>query len=200
MKQKHSVGKVCEKHSELQGARLWGDCPSCGAERRAEFRAQKKAQGGVYFGRVCEKHPELNGRRNPNSTCVSCSVERIKARRGDNTAGARDKARAYAATPERRAAQKVIKSRRTAEINADTARRRATKRLATPAWANEFFIQEAYSLAKLREKVCGGAWHVDHIVPLKSALVCGLHVEHNLQVIPAALNAAKHNRYWPHMP
>lgn len=79
-------------------------------------------------------------------------------------------------------------------------RRRASKRSATPAWANEFFIQEAYALAQLREKVCGGKWHVDHIVPLRSKLVCGLHVEHNLAVVPAALNLSKHNRYWPDMP
>jgi 5-methylcytosine-specific restriction endonuclease McrA len=41
---------------------------------------------------------------------------------------------------------------------------------------------------------------VDHIVPLKSPLVCGLHVEHNLQVIPATQNRRKHNRVWPDMP
>jgi hypothetical protein len=76
----------------------------------------------------------------------------------------------------------------------------AAKLNATPAWANNFFIAEAYHLAKLREKVCGGKWHVDHIVPLKSSRVCGLHVEHNLRVIPGAANSAKGNRHWPDMP
>jgi hypothetical protein len=71
---------------------------------------------------------------------------------------------------------------------------------ATPAWANKFFITEAYHLAKLREKICGGKWHVDHIVPLKSAIVCGLHVENNLRVIPGAENSVKGNRHWPDMP
>lgn len=81
--------------------------------------------------------------------------------------------------------------------------RRAVKLSATPAWANKFFIEEAYDLAKRRSLLKTGGiakWHVDHIVPLKSNLVCGLHVEHNLQVIPAVVNVKKHNRHWPNMP
>lgn len=80
------------------------------------------------------------------------------------------------------------------------ANRRANEKQATPSWANLFFIAEAYRLAKLREKVCGGKWHVDHIVPLQSKKVCGLHVEHNLQVIPGGENLRKSNRHWPDMP
>lgn len=83
---------------------------------------------------------------------------------------------------------------------AKQAKRRANKFDASPAWANEFFIEEAYHLAKLRTKVTGFKWHVDHIVPLKSKLVCGLHVETNLRVIPAVENISKSNRYWPGMP
>lgn len=64
----------------------------------------------------------------------------------------------------------------------------------------QFFIGEAYRLAKLREKICGGKWHVDHIVPIQSKLVCGLHVESNLRVIPAFMNISKSNRHWPDMP
>ena len=80
-----------------------------------------------------------------------------------------------------------------------SARRRTTKMSATPAWANQFFIEEIYDLAQRRTKATGFLWHVDHIVPLKNNLVCGLHVEHNLQVIPASHNMAKGNRHWPDM-
>ena len=77
----------------------------------------------------------------------------------------------------------------------------AIKKLkAQPAWANEFFIKEIYKLARMRTKIMGFKWHVDHIVPLRHSLVCGLHWERNLQVIPACSNIRKGNRYWPDMP
>lgn len=77
--------------------------------------------------------------------------------------------------------------------------REASQLTALPTWANKFFMSEIYSLAKLRSKYTGIVWHVDHIVPLRSRFVCGLHVEHNMQIIPATANLKKGNRYWPDM-
>lgn len=84
--------------------------------------------------------------------------------------------------------------------NANTARRQSKKLQATPLWGNEFFIEEAYSLSSLRTKILGFKWNVDHSVPLRSKIVCGLHVDQNLQVIPAVLNHSKGNRHWENMP
>lgn len=66
---------------------------------------------------------------------------------------------------------------------------------ATPAWANNFFLQEAYELSQLRSKMFNFLWEVDHIVPIKNKDVCGLHVEHNLQVVPAYWNKQKSNKW-----
>ena len=84
--------------------------------------------------------------------------------------------------------------------NASVARYRAVKLQATPAWADQEAIADAYEFTKVRERMCGGRWSVDHIVPLRSPKVCGLHVEHNLRVIPLNENKAKGNRYWQEMP
>ena len=64
---------------------------------------------------------------------------------------------------------------------------------ATPPWANRGVIQAIY------EDAAGKGWHVDHIVPLKSKLVCGLHCEANLRPPPPAENISKGNRWWPDM-
>ncbi|MGE4337465.1 MAG: hypothetical protein AB7E55_16000 [Pigmentiphaga sp.] len=80
------------------------------------------------------------------------------------------------------------------------ARRRAVESRATPPWANPFFIAEAYDLAHRRTRLTGIEWHVDHVVPLQSNTVCGLHAENNLACIPAFENLSKHNRHWPDMP
>lgn len=84
--------------------------------------------------------------------------------------------------------------------NARVVERKAGKLQATPGWANKFFIDEIYDLAQLRTKATGFKWEVDHIVPLKSKLVCGLHCEQNLAVITRKDNITKGNWVWQNMP
>jgi hypothetical protein len=75
-----------------------------------------------------------------------------------------------------------------------SARRKRVK-LATPLWVDKFLIEEAYILAQLRTQMTGFEWHVDHIIPLRGKLVCGLNVIENLQVIPAEENLRKRDKY-----
>jgi hypothetical protein len=77
---------------------------------------------------------------------------------------------------------------------------KAAKIQATPSWANEEKIREFYFAADFLGLVTGEWYHVDHIVPLRSKTVCGLHTDQNLQVIPASDNLRKNNRHWPDMP
>lgn len=81
-----------------------------------------------------------------------------------------------------------------------TVSRRAKKLGATPSWANADQIAAVYKRSKQIENNCGTKMHVDHIVPLVHTLVCGLHCEANLRVIPATKNLSKGNNYWPNMP
>ena len=79
--------------------------------------------------------------------------------------------------------------------NDANARRRAAKIQATPEWADKKVITDIYKEAQRLQQVLGIPMHIDHVVPLQGELVCGLHVEYNLQVIPAALNLRKSNKF-----
>ena len=59
---------------------------------------------------------------------------------------------------------------------------------------DKFALEEAFRLARLREALMGGIWHVDHIVPVKHPDACGLNSAANLQVVPAIWNLSKGNR------
>lgn len=76
----------------------------------------------------------------------------------------------------------------------------ARKRKALPGWADLCAIERIYSICAALRWLTKQPWEVDHIVPLKSDVVCGLHVEANLQILSKADNAAKSNRHWPDMP
>lgn len=75
-----------------------------------------------------------------------------------------------------------------------SARQRGIAKQATPTWANKAYIALFYDIAKLEEQRTGRVVHVDHIYPLNSDAVCGLHVEHNLQLLFAEDNISKGNK------
>jgi len=75
----------------------------------------------------------------------------------------------------------------------------AAKLQAIPVWADFDAILGIYERAQSM-KDSGIPCEVDHIVPLRSKLVCGLHVASNLQIIDPMTNKKKGNRWWPDMP
>lgn len=61
------------------------------------------------------------------------------------------------------------------------------RELATPPWANIDIIRRIYD--------CAEGDHVDHIIPLQGDLVCGLHVETNMQYLSPEDNKSKGSRF-----
>ncbi len=72
---------------------------------------------------------------------------------------------------------------------------------AWPDWCSDIpeLFKPIYDECK-RRREAGEDVHVDHIVPICSDLVCGLHVPHNLAILPAKQNLSKSNTWWPDHP
>lgn len=84
------------------------------------------------------------------------------------------------------------------KVNANTAKRYAVKKNATPNWLtaeqlNE--IEDFYILAETLTSFTGIKYQVDHIIPLTHKDVQGLHVPWNLQVISMSDNCRKNNQF-----
>ena len=75
-----------------------------------------------------------------------------------------------------------------AAVNAHNGKRRAMRLHATPKWADDKKMKAIY------EKARRLGMHVDHILPLNSDFICGLHVHGNLQLLTPSQNISKGNK------
>jgi hypothetical protein len=83
------------------------------------------------------------------------------------------------------------------QVLADNKVRRRKHREATPPWLTrkqKSEIRQLYQIAITMTQTTGEQYVVDHIVPLRSHEVCGLHVPWNLRVITQEENLKKSNK------
>lgn len=86
------------------------------------------------------------------------------------------------------------------KINANTAKRRASNKsriltLLPDLELDMKIIRDIYKQAKIIKQSTGIQHHVDHIIPLQSNTVSGLHVSWNLQILSQSENCAKNNKF-----
>ena len=137
--------------------------------------------------------------------CKSCQSEYRKSynQRREVKAKERERTKWSNKTPEqmtgiRASSRKTARQRTLNGKGAASARKRQASKLErTPSWANDQLIAAYYKEAKRLEELTGIQFHVDHIIPLQGELVSGLHVETNLQLLPAQENMGKSNSFDP---
>ena len=81
------------------------------------------------------------------------------------------------------------------KLNQYNADRRARILNATVSWSDADKMCLVYKEANDLTENTNTDYHVDHVIPLVHNLVCGLHCEANLQVIPANENLKKGNTF-----
>ena len=74
--------------------------------------------------------------------------------------------------------------------------RRKKRDKSLPPWADKKAIRAIYFEARRLTASTGVKYEVDHIIPSNHPLVCGLHVETNLQIITEFENITKSNTFY----
>lgn len=153
-------------------------CKACKAATAAEWR---KANPGRMDAKSAEWYERNKARKQEtNAAWRAANPEKAKANQERATARWRE------ANPHR--------------VTAKQAKRTAAQLRATPKWADSKAIDQYYLIANYLSAELNSPFQVDHVVPLQSKQVCGLHAQTNLSILPAAWNAKKGNRTWPGKP
>lgn len=171
---------------------------------KSEFNTRKASPDGLgYKCKSCEKiyreaRPAHRKKLRKANYEKNKTHERAKslAYYRDNRSDCIEKHSNYMARTKGK--QKVYRKKNKALTIANTARYRAAKDKRTPPWLTEEHkeqIKAFYVKCELIQKETGVPHHVDHIIPLRGEAVSGLHVPWNLQILSAAENIAKGNRF-----
>jgi hypothetical protein len=175
---------------------------------RRSHKAAKAAGLKTYFtGKACRRGHVVE-RYALSGDCVACQRDRLARWRIANPTRLKNgmrqycknnsakingmKRNYYAANKEKiKGIKRKWRASNPSKSNFITAQYRAQKISATPTWACKETMREFYA-----EAVYQGM-HVDHIVPLRSRKVCGLHWEGNMQLLISQENVVKGNQTWP---
>lgn len=153
-----------------------------------------QGSSSYYTGKPC-KHGHTAKRWTIDGICSECKAIRNKSWWDNNKERGREliyRWRNDNIEKHREMVNKAVKNwalNNPGKRNSYTASRRAKIIDATPAWADKSEIQMLYTQASEQ------GMQVDHIIPLNNPLVCGLHVESNLQLLSPLDNRIKSNKF-----
>jgi len=170
------TGEPC-KHGHIALRKTKGACVEC---LKIEWQRGNESRAG-YF-KEYNKRDDIKDRKNDwyqaNRDAV---IDRAKTRPVE-------KLREY---------RNIWKENNMVQVRADTKARRRKHREATPPWLTrkqKTEIRQLYQIAITMTKTTSEQYVVDHIIPLRSPDVCGLHVPWNLRVITQEANLKKSNK------
>jgi hypothetical protein len=194
------------------------------ASKMPATREEAKKTGSKYYftGQPC-KHGHIAPRKTKGA-CVEClkvewikgnetraeyfreynKREDVKDRKNEWYQENREAVIAAAATRPAhvlREYRNAWKDNNKVQVLADNKVRRRKHRQATPPWLTrkqKSEIRQLYQMAITMTQTTGEQYVVDHIVPLRSHEVCGLHVPWNLRVITQEENLKKSNKLVAH--
>lgn len=183
---KHSSAFALNKRTKTG---LTAPCKACEAQYRADnadvINARRKEKREEKHRRLAMLPPEERAEADPD--------RQRSLRFNENN---RERLRANAA---------AYRAQNRTQVNANKVERRRRVNEATPGWAKPSDFEDFKVIAMMFRMYTGQSYHVDHIVPLRGKVagrlvVCGLHCDANMTVVPGEDNQRKSNRRWPDMP
>tara|TARA_B100001063_G_C16730252_1_gene538882 strand:+ start:180 stop:998 length:819 start_codon:yes stop_codon:yes gene_type:complete len=159
------------------------------SERKSKAKYKKTEKGKAVYRKYEESEKGKVSRRARHLRHKETELYKLSRARAKSSEKGKISNARYDKSEKGRAAHRKWEQ---SEIGRKTAlalrqKRRARKMNATPAWAD---------LKKIKEFIikCPEGMHVDHIAPLGSKKMCGLHVIENLQYLTPEENHSKNNK------
>jgi len=178
-------GKVCVKCKEFKTFEMYSKRKAMKDGHRSECKECSLIRNRVYYS-----DPDIKARE------AKRQREDYKDKRKEYQQKNKDKLNAKQREyrelyPERyKETFRKYRKKNSGKVNAWNRNRVARKLNATPPWADLGEIEKIY----IKRQEMGPDYHVDHIIPLQSDVVCGLHWEGNLRIIPKQENLRKSNK------